>query len=61
MLRVRSAARFPLTPVYRDAFTGGGIGTVWFTRDGRGRVTAMHVSAARMWDLVFQREAAARN
>ena len=38
-----------LTPTYRDGFTGGT--AVWFTRD-RGRVTAMHFGASRVWDLV---------
>lgn len=43
-----------LVPVYRDAFSRGG-STIWFTRDRSGKVTAMHVSEARMWDLVLRR------
>ena len=43
-----------LLPAYRDAFTRGG-STIRFARDRAGRVTAMHVSEARMWDLVLQR------
>lgn len=60
VLRLRSAVARELTPQYRDAFSAtGGLGTVWFTRDPRGRVTAMHLGSSRMWDLVFQREAGA--
>lgn len=43
-----------LVPAYRDAFTRGG-STIWFTRDRGGRVTTMHVSEARMWDLPLQK------
>jgi YD repeat-containing protein len=43
-----------LQPAYRDAFTRGGT-TYWFTRDANGRVTALHVSEARMWDLVMSK------
>lgn len=60
VLRLRSAVQRELTPLYRDAFAGaGGLGTVWFTRDSRGRVTEMHLGSSRMWDLVFRREAGA--
>jgi hypothetical protein len=58
VLRLRAAVRRELTPVYQDAFTaGGGLGTIWFTRDARGGVTAMHTGSARLWDLTFRREA----
>ncbi|HSA55691.1 MAG TPA: hypothetical protein VLE53_08295, partial [Gemmatimonadaceae bacterium] len=61
VLRLRSAVRRELTPVYRDAFSApGGLGTVWFTRDSGGRVTAMHMGSARLWDLELPREAPAR-
>lgn len=57
VLTLRTAVRRALTPIYPDAFSsGGGMGTVWFTRDNSGRVTAMHSGAARVWDIVFQRE-----
>lgn len=57
VLRLRTAVVRELTPAYSDAFVAtGGLGTVWFTRDSRGRVTAMHVGSARMWDLVFARQ-----
>jgi CubicO group peptidase (beta-lactamase class C family) len=58
VLRLRAGVRRELTPIYKDAFTGGGgLGTIWFTRDTRGRVTAMHSGSARLWDLAFRREA----
>ena len=44
----------PLRPVYPDGFTGGGA-VVRFTRDARGRVTAMHLSDSSVWDLVVPR------
>ena len=43
-----------LTPTYRDAFSAGG-GSAWFTRDAKGRVTAMHFGSARAWDFVSVR------
>lgn len=54
---LRSALKAELAPVYADAFAGGGIlGTVWFTRDAKGAVTAMHSGSARVWDFTFTRE-----
>jgi CubicO group peptidase (beta-lactamase class C family) len=55
VLSSRRGSRESLTPVYKDAFTGGGFGTVWFSRDARGRVQAMHISAARLWNLTIPR------
>lgn len=52
-LRPRAGVTISLTPTYRDGFEGDG--AVWFTRDSRGRVTAMHVGQGRMWDLVLER------
>ena len=43
-----------LAPTYRDTFDGDG-GSVWFTRDAKGRVTAMHFGSGRVWDLVSVR------
>lgn len=43
-----------LRPTYRDGFQTAGT-AVWFSRDGRGRVTAMHFSEPRVWDLVLPR------
>jgi hypothetical protein len=53
VLSERRGSRHVLTPVYKDAFASGGMGTVWFSRDGRGHVDAMHVSSARMWNLTL--------
>ncbi len=41
-----------LRPMYPDGFTVRGA-TVWFTRDRRGAVTAMHSADSRVWDLVI--------
>jgi CubicO group peptidase (beta-lactamase class C family) len=53
VITLRAAVRHEMNPSYKDAFTGWN--TVWFTRDAGGKVTAMHVGAARMWDLVLPR------
>lgn len=54
---IRGAMRTELTPLYTDAFAAGAsLGTVWFTRDATGGVTAMHSGSARVWDLTFTRE-----
>lgn len=45
-----------LTPAYRDAFSAPGLGTVWFTRDPSGRAASMHISSARLWNLVLPRD-----
>jgi hypothetical protein len=55
VLRVRPGDRRILTPAYTDAFSGGGLGTVWFTRDAGGRVDAMHRSSGRLWNLALPR------
>jgi hypothetical protein len=54
VLSSRRGARQALTPVYKDAFTGA-LGTVWFSRDSRGQVDAMHISASRVWNLRIPR------
>jgi CubicO group peptidase (beta-lactamase class C family) len=51
---VRPGRTIPLVAVYRDGFRAGA-STVWFTRDRRGRVTAMHVGQGRLWDLAVPR------
>jgi len=53
-VRVRPGRTFGLAPAYVDGFEMPG-GAVWFTRDRRARVTAMHVGEGRMWDLVMLR------
>ena len=50
----RHGVRTVLRPTWRDAFEGSG-DAVWFTRDGRGRVTAMHFGTSRVWDFVSVR------
>jgi hypothetical protein len=59
VLTVRPGRATALAPLYPDGFGRGG-SVVWFTRDRRGRVTTMHVSEGRMWDLEFTRVAADR-
>ena len=51
----RPGATVTLTPRYPDAFARGG-STAWFERDRRGRIVAMHIGEARLWDLVFRRQ-----
>ena len=50
----RAGAQVTLRPTYPDGFATGGR-AVWFSRDRSGRVTAMHVSESRVWDLVVPR------
>jgi CubicO group peptidase (beta-lactamase class C family) len=50
----RAGRTFTLRPTYTDGFTRGG-GAIWFSRDRSGRVSAMHLSEGRMWDLVLPR------
>ena len=50
----RPGVRTVLRPTWRDAFDGSGE-SVWFTRDPKGRVTAMHFGAGRVWDFVSKR------
>ena len=44
-----------LRPVYKDAFSGQGLGLVRFRRDAAGKVTALSVIVDRVWDLRFER------
>jgi hypothetical protein len=53
-VRRRPGSTFALAPAYVDGFERPG-GAVWFTRDRRGRVTAMHLGEGRVWDLVMSR------
>ena len=53
-LTPRAGATQRLVPAWPDAFTTDGE-TVWFTRDAKGRVTALHIGGGRMWDLVVPR------
>ena len=56
VMELRPGTQFTLTPAYADAFEAGAYGTIWFTRDKKGAVTAMHLGSGRVWDLVFARE-----
>ncbi len=44
-----------LRPIYKDAFLAQGLGLVRFRRDSAGAVTALSVTAERVWDLRFER------
>jgi CubicO group peptidase (beta-lactamase class C family) len=58
----RAGVADTVTPLYRertpggtrDGFTNGGE-AVWFMRDAKGRVSAMHFGAGRVWDFVSTR------
>jgi hypothetical protein len=50
----RVGAGETLTPTYRDNFSSGG-SSAWFTRDAKGKVTAMHFGSARAWDFASVR------
>jgi CubicO group peptidase (beta-lactamase class C family) len=52
---VRSGVIVKLRPTVPDAFARGA-SAVWFSRDRSGRVTTMHLSEARMWNLVLPRQ-----
>lgn len=43
-----------MVPRYKDAFDQEGE-MIWFTRDAKGRVTAMHIGSGRAWDFVAMR------
>jgi len=53
-LSPRVGSVLTLRPTYPDGFAGRG-SAIWFTRDRGGRVTAMHLSESRVWDLVVPR------
>ena len=57
MLLRRPYERFELRPVYPDDFQaeGGGLGTLRFARDARGRVTGFSFFAGRVLDVRFKR------
>src|SRR5574341_483827 len=50
-LSPRVGSVMTLRPTYPEGFTARGA-AVWFTRDRGGRVTTMHLSESRVWDLV---------
>jgi CubicO group peptidase (beta-lactamase class C family) len=56
IVQLRPGTQFALIPAYIDGFEGGAYGTVWFSRDRKGAVNAMHLGAGRVWDLAFGRK-----
>ena len=55
-LHRRPADEFELRPVYADDFaSGGGLGTLRFTRDPSGRVTGFSFFAGRVLDVRFDK------
>jgi len=53
-IKQRPATSLALQPLYKDHFQVQGY-VVWFTRDKKGKVNAMHVGAGRMRDMPFVR------
>lgn len=54
-ISARPGASVALQPRYPDAFARGG-STLWFERDRRGRIIALHIGEGRLWDLVLRRQ-----
>lgn len=50
----RAGIVIALRPTYPDGFSLRG-SAAWFSRDGEGRVAALHLSEGRLWDLVLPR------
>jgi len=57
VLKRRPATTLALTPVYADAFSAPGLGTIIFRRDASGLPAEFSVSQERVWDLKFKRRA----
>jgi CubicO group peptidase (beta-lactamase class C family) len=55
ILKRRPDTALVLKPIYRDAFLAQDLGLVRFRRDSAGTVTALSVTAQRVWDLRFER------
>jgi CubicO group peptidase (beta-lactamase class C family) len=58
VLKRRPDSTLPLTPVYRDAFSGD-IGLLVIRRDEAGRPNAFSIVQGRVWDMRFVRTATA--
>lgn len=54
VLEQRPGTRIVLAPTYTDAFEASG-DDVWFTRDKKGLVNALHLGSGRVWELIFSR------
>jgi CubicO group peptidase (beta-lactamase class C family) len=55
VLKRRPDTTIALEPIYVDAFSAAGLGTVFFRRDATGGINGLSVSQDRVWDLRFQR------
>jgi hypothetical protein len=55
VVKRRPDTTIPLRPIYKDAFSGPGLGLVRFRRDAAGKVVALSVVVDRVWDLRFER------
>jgi len=55
VLKRRPATKLMLTPLYADAFSAPGLGTVIFHRDANRRPVEFVVSQERVWALTFTR------
>jgi hypothetical protein len=58
VVKRRPDSTLPLTPVYRDAFSGD-IGLLVIRRDEAGRPNAFSIVQGRVWDMRFVRTATA--
>jgi len=56
VLKRRPDTTIALSPLYNDAFSAGGLGTVFFRRNAAGAVVALSVSQDRVWDLQFRKQ-----
>jgi len=55
VLKRRPDTTLVLTPVYANAFSSPGLGTIIFRRGAGGRVAELSVSQDRVWDLRFSK------
>ncbi len=55
-LTQRPTTKLPLTPLYKDHFSIGGVNAVvWVIRDRDGKIVDLHVGGSRMRDMPFTR------
>jgi CubicO group peptidase (beta-lactamase class C family) len=55
VVKRRPDTTIALRPIYKDAFSGQGLGLVRFRRDTAGTVTALSVTLDRVWDMRFEK------
>ena len=53
VLELRPGTQLTLIAAYPDAFEAGAYGTVWFTRDKKGKVSGLNLGSGRVWELSF--------